>query len=332
VAAEAVGYAIEFRAGTAVEEVVTENYFSNKLQSSMEESRSSRLEYNKSHSHIRSARGDAMAFFGLLVTATAVCRGPVVVPRRAPVVRACAAPEAPRWFVTVPRSLAGISEQAARSAISAAQAGERRMIVEAAMPELDPTTPAFKYMELLAFVEQIGLHLVESGFLPKSRPQVKLLFVNGADATLAGGVINYNNLPVSVLGAQTAMGEKDGAFILVAPRAGLGIGPAAAVEAAANAVLAAAGSRPVIVVNPRLGGASPLEKSCAPVYFVRPLTVKYLEDSTAGAAPTTILLLGLYKIFVYFEAVVNKSTIRPFSLPTCIAHPGSILLHDYWTV
>ena len=39
-----------------------------------------------------------------------------------------------------------------------------------------------------------------------------------------------------------------------------------------------------------------------------------------------------YKIFVYFEAVVHESTILSFPPPTCIAHPGAILLHDYWTV
>jgi len=42
--------------------------------------------------------------------------------------------------------------------------------------------------------------------------------------------------------------------------------------------------------------------------------------------------LGLYKIFVYFEAVVHESTILSFPPPTCIAHPGAILLHGYWTV
>ena len=42
--------------------------------------------------------------------------------------------------------------------------------------------------------------------------------------------------------------------------------------------------------------------------------------------------LGLYTIFVNFEAVVHESTILSFAPPTCIAHPGAILLHDYWTV
>jgi len=41
---------------------------------------------------------------------------------------------------------------------------------------------------------------------------------------------------------------------------------------------------------------------------------------------------GLYKIFVHFEAIVHQSTILSFPPPTCIAHPGAILLHDYWTV
>ena len=42
--------------------------------------------------------------------------------------------------------------------------------------------------------------------------------------------------------------------------------------------------------------------------------------------------LGLYEIFVHFEAVVQESTILSFPAPTCIAHPGAILLHDYWAV
>jgi len=42
--------------------------------------------------------------------------------------------------------------------------------------------------------------------------------------------------------------------------------------------------------------------------------------------------LSLYKIFVYFEAVVHESAILSFPPPTCVVHPGAILLHDYWTV
>jgi len=44
------------------------------------------------------------------------------------------------------------------------------------------------------------------------------------------------------------------------------------------------------------------------------------------------LQFGLYKIFVYFEAVVHESTILSFPPPTCIAHPGAILLHDSRTI
>ena len=46
----------------------------------------------------------------------------------------------------------------------------------------------------------------------------------------------------------------------------------------------------------------------------------------------TRLVIGLYKIFVYFEAVVHESTIPPCPPPTCIVYPGAILLHDHWTV
>ena len=42
--------------------------------------------------------------------------------------------------------------------------------------------------------------------------------------------------------------------------------------------------------------------------------------------------LGLYNILFYFEASVHESTILSFPAPTCIAHPGAVLLHDYWAV
>jgi len=44
------------------------------------------------------------------------------------------------------------------------------------------------------------------------------------------------------------------------------------------------------------------------------------------------LPLVLYKIFFYFEALVHESTIVSFPAHTCIAHPGAIVLHDYWAV
>jgi len=52
----------------------------------------------------------------------------------------------------------------------------------------------------------------------------------------------------------------------------------------------------------------------------------------AHAESSRVFPVSLYKIFVYFEAVVHESTILSFAPPTCIAHPGAILLHDYWTV
>ena len=53
----------------------------------------------------------------------------------------------------------------------------------------------------------------------------------------------------------------------------------------------------------------------------------------AGHGVLPRLPVGLYKIFVDFEAVVHKSTILSappslFALPC----PSAILLHDYWTV
>jgi len=40
----------------------------------------------------------------------------------------------------------------------------------------------------------------------------------------------------------------------------------------------------------------------------------------------------LYKIFVYFEAAVHQSAILSPPAPTCIVHPGAILLRNHWIV
>ena len=37
-------------------------------------------------------------------------------------------------------------------------------------------------------------------------------------------------------------------------------------------------------------------------------------------------------IFVYFKACVHERIILFLPLPICIARPGAILLHDYWSV
>jgi len=52
----------------------------------------------------------------------------------------------------------------------------------------------------------------------------------------------------------------------------------------------------------------------------------------SGTPCQTKQCLGLYKIFIYVEAVVHASTILSFPPPTCISHLGAILLHDYWAV
>ena len=54
---------------------------------------------------------------------------------------------------------------------------------------------------------------------------------------------------------------------------------------------------------------------------------------TAGASlGTNVPGFGLYKIFVYFGAIVHESTILSFPPPTCIGHTVAMLLHDYWAV
>jgi len=60
----------------------------------------------------------------------------------------------------------------------------------------------------------------------------------------------------------------------------------------------------------------------------------FLCGSPAGPSPPVIgaLWLGLYKIFVYVEAVVHESnTLRPHP-PICIGNTVAILLHGYWAV
>ena len=56
------------------------------------------------------------------------------------------------------------------------------------------------------------------------------------------------------------------------------------------------------------------------------------EQSIGWGGMLQATAFGLYKIFVYFEAVVHESTILSFPPPTCIAHLGAILLHDDWAV
>ena len=123
-----------------------------------------------------------------------------------------------RRFVDVPSTFQALTQQASKSVISALPA-TRRIIVEAGTPELDPTSPSFKPDELVGFARDLGETLLSGSFLPASKPNVKLLFVSTADATMAGASILTTSLPVSVLGYETAVGPRDGAFLVGSPSA-----------------------------------------------------------------------------------------------------------------
>ena len=56
------------------------------------------------------------------------------------------------------------------------------------------------------------------------------------------------------------------------------------VERAVADLLAAAGNRPVVVVNPRLGNSA-LTSTFERAYLLRPLSVLYRQDSYAGTEP-----------------------------------------------
>lgn len=173
--------------------------------------------------------------------------------------------------------------QASRSVSGATKAGYFRAQVEAALPELDPTSEAFRASELIAFAHMLALPLVEGQLgLSAARPMVKLLFSSVADATLGGSTILTTSLPISVLGDPSAIGPRDGAFVVIAPDASEASVNA---DAALAALLDAAGSRPVILVNPRLGGSALLQ-TFESAYLLRPLSVGYLRDQCAIAACT----------------------------------------------
>ena len=95
-----------------------------------------------------------------------------------------------------------MAEQAAKSVGGAARAGQHRIVVEAAIPELDPTGPAFQLPQLVAFAHAMALPLLEpqEQMVASSRSMIKLLFASTSDATLAGATVLTTALPVSVLG------------------------------------------------------------------------------------------------------------------------------------
>lgn len=202
---------------------------------------------------------------------------------RSPPPRASAADVSPSsWHVTVPRTLESTASQAAHSCLNALRAGRSRVWVEVAAPEFDPGSPHFRQLRLTALATQLALPLLDDAeLLPASRRRVKLIYACAADAAAASGASFVADLPVGVLGSATAVDAADGAFVLVAPS--LQHGPAA--ERAVADVAAAAGSRPVVVLNPRLGNSGALadfERG----YLCRPLAVAYRRDAYADA-PTS---------------------------------------------
>jgi hypothetical protein len=181
-----------------------------------------------------------------------------------------------KWFIEPPGTFEAMATQATRSVLSAVP-DRRRLVVEASVPELDPLSPSFQPQELVGFAAEVAEPLISRAGLPRSRPHVKLLFGSPADAALAGASIQITDLPVSVLGHPSALGPRDGAFVVVAPTAS---SDAVDAERALSDLLEAAGQRVVVLVNPRLGNA-PLLQTFEACYMMRPLTVGFLRDQRA---------------------------------------------------
>ena len=182
-------------------------------------------------------------------------------------------PTAPNWFVEPPGTFEAMASQASRSVL-AARSQRQRLIVEASAPELDPASPSHRKQELVNFAHDVGQPLLSG--LPVSKPHVKLLFSTFADAALAGASIMTTSLPVAMLGTPTAVGPRDGAFIIVAPTSSDEID----VERAVSDLLQIAGGRLVILINPRVGNA-PFLSTFEQAYLMRPLSVGYLRDQLA---------------------------------------------------
>ena len=195
-------------------------------------------------------------------------------------------PSVPNWFVQVPRTVSTMADQAAKSVGGAVRAGQRRVIVEAAVPELEPTGAAFRLPQLIAFAQAMALSLLEpqEQIVVASRPTIKLLFASTADAKLSGATAPTASVAVSVLGHPSMVDPSDGAFVVVAPNVAQKSTDA---EAALRGLLGAAQGRPVIVLNPRLGGGSAALGSCETVYLLRPLELAYLRDQFADRVERT---------------------------------------------
>ena len=180
-----------------------------------------------------------------------------------------------KWFIEPPGTFEAMSSQCSRSVLNAMRQ-RRRVVVESAAPELDPASPNFKQQELVAFAHDVAQPLLERAGLSKSQPHVKLLFSNSKDATLAGASIFTTSLPVSMLGHPSAVGPRDGAFVVVAPSPSKDIDT----ERALADLLEQSGQRLVVLINPRMGN-SPLLNTFESAYLMRPLSVGFMRDQMA---------------------------------------------------
>ena len=225
----------------------------------------------------------------LVGTVVALAWQPTAAPLPRAPLRRCAAltcssapTEVPDWFVTVPRSVEAIADQATRSVVGAIRAGRGRVLVEVAAPEFDPSSPHFRHLRLTSLVNQLATPLLElRDVLPASRPRIKLLYNTVEEATLASGASFTADLPVSFVGSPLACEPADGAFVLVAPALR---GAKVPIEAAVARLVDAAAGRPVIVINPRLGNSAALQ-GFESGYLLRPLVLTFRQD-TYAAEPT----------------------------------------------
>ncbi len=129
--------------------------------------------------------------------------------------------------------------------------------------------------EVVSLAHDLSLPLLDAGVLPVSRPHVKLLFGSSADATFAGASITTTSIAVSVLGHPSAIGPRDGAFVIVAPSSAE---RSVDTEAALRDLLQVAAARLVVVVNPRMGNSPVLGGAFEHAYLMRPLSLSYLRD------------------------------------------------------
>jgi len=197
---------------------------------------------------------------------------------------------AERWYVDVPSTFDEMARQASRAVIGALP-HTGRLIIEAAAPELDPASKNYRPEDLMLFVALIGQAIANQSLLPPSRPDVKLLF-SKESSILAGAFVMDPRMPVQAFGFPSAIGETDGAFVIVSPS----LGPAFGIncEAALNALMQEAGRRPIVLINPRLGN-SPVISTFTQAYLMRPLSLTFLRNqSSQQAERVTACVLHCY--------------------------------------